>query len=213
MKRILLSIILAGLTSVAFAAEEEKSKHENWTSDSWDSELAKMPKGSFTNGQHLANSEYCYTCHGEKGITESKKNPSLAGLSNAWLYKTLLDYKFHLFHIDSDSSTMEVLLQPLNKQELSDLAVYYSAQSRPTRAGNVEAPKKLKKCQKCHDTGEEEDKDTPSLIGQSSKYIKRQILAYQNKTRKTEIGNSMYKAVKKLSEKEIDELANYFSKQ
>jgi cytochrome c553 len=213
-KILLLTVILVGLTNIALATEEGKvSKVEKWDSDDWDAELAKMPKGSSSNGEKLANKGYCYTCHGEKGIAQTDNAPSLAGLTSPWIYKTLLDYKSGLFHIDNKSLVMQAAVKPMTKQDMSDLAVYYAAQKRPAGPGKIEAPKKLKKCQKCHDTGDEEDDDAPSLIGQSSQYIERQTMAYKHKVRRTEVGKSMYKAVRKLKNKKVKTIADYYADQ
>jgi cytochrome c553 len=211
MKKILLiTTVLFGITNIAFATEEAK-KVEPWESDAWDAELAKMPKGSSENGEKLAERGYCYTCHGDKGIRATNNSPSLAGLTGPWIYKSLLDYKSRLNHLDNKSLGMEAIVQPLTKQDMSDLAVYYAAQERPAGAGKVKKPKKLKKCQKCHDSGDEDD--GPSLIGQSSLYIERQTLAYKHKIRRTEIGNTMYKKVKKLKRKTLKKVADYYADQ
>ena len=212
-KRLLLTAILLGLTSIALASEEEKAPVPKWSYDAWDKALANMPKGSLEKGEKLANQGYCYTCHGEKGIAPTDNAPSLAGLTSPWLYKTLLDYKSHLFHIDNKSLVMEAVAQPMSKQDMSDLAVYYAAQKRPVGAGNIKAPKKLRKCKKCHDTGDEDGDEAPSLLGQSAQYIKRQTEAYKHKVRRTDVGKTMYKAVKKLKKKKIEDLADYYADQ
>ena len=209
-KTLLITAILFGMTNIAFATEETP-KVEAWESDAWDAELANMPKGSASNGEKLANKGYCYACHGEKGIRVTNNSPSLAGLTSPWIYKSLLDYKSHLNHLDNKSLGMEAIVQPMTKQDMSDLAVYYAAQERPTGAGKIKAPKKVRKCQKCHDSGDEDD--GPSLIGQSSLYIERQTLAYKHKIRRTEIGKSMYKKVKKLKRKKIKAVADYYADQ
>lgn len=209
-KTLLLTAILLGISNIAFATEETQ-KVEAWESDAWDAELAKIPKGSLENGEKLAHKGYCYTCHGDKGIRSTNNAPSLAGLTSPWIYKSLLDYKSHLNHIDNKSLGMEAIVQPMTKQDMSDLAVYYAAQKRPAGAGNVKKPKKVKKCQKCHDTGDEDD--GPSLIGQSSQYIERQTQAYKHKIRRTEIGKSMYKAAKKIKTKKIKKIADYYADQ
>jgi len=202
-----------GLTSVTLASEDEKASTPAWESDAWDTELANMPKGSVAKGEKLANKGYCYTCHGEKGIAPTGNAPSLAGLTSPWLYKTLLDYKSHLFHIDNKSLVMEAAAQPMSKQDMSDLAVYYAAQNRPEGEGKIKAPRKVRKCQKCHDTDEPDEDDAPSLLGQSAQYIERQTEAYKHKVRRTEVGKSMHKAVKKLKKKKIKKLADYYADQ
>jgi len=212
MKKTLLIIttMLLTITSIALATEEAP-KVAPWSSDAWDAELAQMPKGSAVNGQKLSEKAYCYTCHGNKGIRPTNNTPSLAGLTSPWIYKALLDYKSHLNHIDNKSLGMEAITQPMTKQNMSDLAAYYATQKRPKGAGKVKRPRKARKCQECHDSGDEDD--GPSIAGQSPLYIERQVQAYKQKIRRTEIGNSMYKAVRKLKTKDIKEVAKYFADQ
>ena len=211
-KVLLLSAILVGMTSVAFASEkEEANKVQKWSADAWDAELSKMPKGSASSGEKLSKKGYCYTCHGEKGVAPTNNAPSLAGIDATWTYKALLDYQTHLFHIDNKSLVMEAVTQPLSKQDMSDLAVYYAGHKRPAGPSTVKKPKKVRKCAKCHDSGDEDD--GPSLIGQSSLYIERQVKAYKHKIRRTEVGKPMYKAVKKLKAKKTKSIAEYYHDQ
>lgn len=211
-KVLLLSAILVAMTHVTFASEkEEASKVEKWSSDAWDVELSKIPKGSVSSGEKLAKKGYCYACHGVKGVAPTNNAPSLAGIESLWLYKALLDYQTHLFHIDNKSLVMEAITQPMSKQDMSDLAVYYAAQTRPAGPGKLKKPKKVRKCAKCHDSGDEDD--GPSLIGQSSLYIERQVKAYKHKIRRTEVGKTMYKAVRKLKSKKTKRIADYYRDQ
>ena len=200
--------ILLGTIGSASAFDHVK-KAESWDDDSWDQALEDMPKGSAKRGEKLSQYGYCYTCHGDEGIARTNNAPSLAGIAPQWIYKALLDYKSGLFHIDHKSTGMIGITQPMTRQNMSDLAVYYSLQQKPKGKGLVKKPKKVrKKCQKCHDSGDEDD--GPSLLGQSSLYIERQLNAYKHKIRRTAIDKDMKKISRKLSDKKIKKIAEYY---
>jgi len=210
MKKAILITMLIGSIATAYASEKE-TVAKKWDEDSWEAALAKMPDGSVKRGEALEKKGYCYTCHGDKGIARTNNAPSLAGIKNTWLYKAMLDYKSGLYHLDNKSYVMEAVVAPMTNQDMSDLAVYYAAQKRPVGAGKVKPPHKAKKCGKCHDSGDEDD--GPSLKGQSTLFLTRQLYAYKHKVRHTATGNSMKKASKKLKKKQIKELADYYADQ
>lgn len=207
MNKLIMIAILLGSIGSALAFDDAK-KAERWDDDSWDQALEEMPKGSAERGEKLSQYGYCYTCHGDQGIARTNNAPSLAGIAPQWTYKALLDYKSGLFYLDHKSTGMIGITQPMTKQNMSDLAVYYSLQEMPKGKGLVKKPKKVKKCQKCHDSGD--DDDGPSLLGQSSLYIERQLKAYKHKTRRTEVDRDMKKVAKKLSNKKIKKIAEYY---
>jgi len=207
MNKLIMIAILLGSIGSALAFDDAK-KAERWDDDSWDKALEEMPKGSAERGEKLSQYGYCYTCHGDQGIARTNNAPSLAGIAPQWTYKALLDYKSGLFHLDHKSTGMIGITQPMTRQNMSDLAVYYSLQEKPKGKGLVKKPKKVKKCQKCHDSGDEDD--GPSLLGQSSLYIERQMKAYKHKNRHTGVDKTMHKVSKKLSNKKIKKIAEYY---
>ncbi len=82
------------------------------------------------------------------------------------------------------------------------------------RSGNADnAPKLIKKgkCVKCHsENGISDDTDNPTIAGMSATYIFKQLMDYKNGSR-TE--RSMKKAVKKLNEQDMADLAAHYSAQ
>jgi len=203
MKKILLAVILATSAGTALAEGD---------TDARDRDVSAMPKGDASHGEQLANKGYCYSCHGDKGRPLTQNAPNLAGFNSTWIYTTLVNYKHGLFNIDNKSKVMEAVVQPMTNQDMSDIAAYYSGFQRIAGLGNVKKPHKAKKCNKCHE--DEDDDETPSIAGQSSLYIERQLKAYHSKSRHTEDGKSMFKAAKKLkSAKKIKALSNYFAAQ
>lgn len=200
MKMIIMAAMFVASTGTSFAEGD---------TDARDRAIEAMPEGVAAQGEVLANKGYCYTCHGDQGKPLTQNAPSLAGFNSEWIYSILVNYKYGLFNIDNKSKVMEAVVQPMSNQDMSDLAAYYSQFKRDPGAGKVPAPKKLNKCNKCH----EDDEDVPSIAGQSAFYIERQLRAYHAKTRHTEDGNSMFKAAKKLKPARIKALADYYADQ
>jgi cytochrome c553 len=79
-----------------------------------------------------------------------------------------------------------------------------------TAAGDVKAGRaKALMCQACHGLdGLSKVPDAPSIAGQTEPYIVAQLQAYKSDTRKNETMSIVARA---LSDKDIDDLAAYFS--
>ena len=76
---------------------------------------------------------------------------------------------------------------------------------------NGEALAKESKCAKCHgDAGVSDDPDDVNIAGMSRSYLFKQLKDYQDKKRDDK---DMYKKVKKLDDKQLADLAAWFSAQ
>jgi cytochrome c553 len=65
----------------------------------------------------------CQTCHGLDGLSKLPEAPHLAGQPEPYLVKSLNDYRTGVRRHDM----MTIVVQPLNDQDVADLAAYYSA--------------------------------------------------------------------------------------
>ena len=68
--------------------------------------------------------EVCASCHGEGGNSAAQDFPRLAGQHRDYLAKALRDYKSGL----RKNPIMSGFAQGLSKQDVENLAAYYSAQ-------------------------------------------------------------------------------------
>ena len=73
------------------------------------------------NGKAL--SSQCSACHGKNGLAKNPETPNLAGLSPLYIEKALVDYKTGSRH----DRRMSLIAQSLTKQQIKDLAAWYSA--------------------------------------------------------------------------------------
>ena len=65
----------------------------------------------------------CQTCHGLDGLSKLPEAPHLAGQPEAYLVKSLNDYRTGVRRHDM----MTLVVQPLTDQDVADLAAYYAA--------------------------------------------------------------------------------------
>jgi cytochrome c553 len=65
----------------------------------------------------------CQTCHGLDGLSKLPEAPNLAGQPEPYLVKSLNDYRSGVRRHDM----MSLVVQPLNDQDVADLAAYYAA--------------------------------------------------------------------------------------
>ncbi|HID00672.1 MAG TPA: c-type cytochrome [Piscirickettsiaceae bacterium] len=223
----LLLISFSMLTTLSLnnqAVADPDTQPKAWSADSWHQQMRLMPKGDLYRGAQLAKQGYCFTCHGEKGYAPSRNAPSLAGQNQAYLYKTLLDFKNRLWLADHKDEGMHDLARTFDKQDLADLAAYYAAQKpwpKITPSGSPaiahlakrgDPQRLLTPCASCHGAqGMGGPNETPRINGQSYLYLKRQLSYFKSGKRSNDVEAGMRFAAEVLSEEEIDQLARYYA--
>jgi cytochrome c553 len=167
------------------------------------------------------------SCHGEKGMTSTRNMPALAGNNANYLYKTLLDYQSGLRNEgNGKSDVMRAVTQDMSKQDMSDLATYYAAQSVPVVTltpvdsatmkliKHGDAKRLLTSCAACHGLygqGGQDEKSTPTLAGMEPSYFIRSMMAYRNGERNNDLSKGMSQFAKYLTDDEIKSLATYYA--
>ncbi|NOQ63589.1 MAG: c-type cytochrome [Methyloprofundus sp.] len=210
MKRLLLltALIVPSLVSA------EPASNMVWTPEALDF----VVDGNLKNGKKLA--EACASCHGEKGISAIGMFPSLAGQTGNYTYKQLRDYADG----KRENPMMSSIAKGLSKQDSADLAAWF--QSLPTaknKASKMDLSKAtslveqgngkkiLPPCLVCHGSkGDGQRMDTPALAGQQAEYTVNTLLEYKNGTRHNDIYSRMRVIAKQLSDKEIQQLGEFY---
>ncbi|MCC6374798.1 MAG: cytochrome c4 [Moraxellaceae bacterium] len=192
-----------------------------------------MPKGDAAAGQ--AMSAQCAACHGADGNSAAPTFPRLAGQNAKYIYKQLNDFKSGL----RNNALMMPMVADKTDQQMADLAVYFSQQKsavnladpalldkgeRLYRGGNPATG--VAPCAGCHGPSGKGNSYAvfPKLGGQHADYIKAQLIAFRaagrddntdqkrvNDAAKAGEQGIMQMVASKLSDKEIDALANYVS--
>ena len=65
----------------------------------------------------------CQTCHGLDGLSKLPEAPNLAGQPEAYLVKSLDEYRKGVRKNDM----MSIVVQPLSDQDVADLAAFYAS--------------------------------------------------------------------------------------
>jgi len=163
----------------------------------------------YERGKELAAA--CSKCHGDDGNSKAPGIPSLAGQQPHYLVLAIQEY----LNKERKAAPMHALLPGLRKRDIESLTLYFASQTPAQHArapfGDPAAGEPLSGvCGGCHGAqGVSLDASTPSLASQDARYLVGAIKAYRT-TRQRE---SMRVYVSGLSEREIENIAAYYSVQ
>jgi len=179
-----------------------------------------LAEGDATAGK--AASATCAACHGADGKAILPEYPNLAGQHASYIAKQLTDYR--------DGNRQNALMSPmaaaLTDQAILDLAAYYA--SLPAINGvaseeNLELGQNLYRggvtsagiasCTGCHGPAGAGNPAAayPSLVGQNKDYMVLQLKMFRSGERNNDPNEMMRALSHRLSDAEIDALANYAS--
>jgi len=163
----------------------------------------------YAHGKALAAP--CGKCHGADGNSQTAGIPSLAGQHPEYLVTAAQEY----LNRERKSATMHNVLPSLKRRDLESIALYFASQQPAQRKapgfGDPKAGEPLTAvCGGCHGAyGVSLDGGTPTLAGQEPKYLVDAIKAY----RTTRSRESMREYVRGLPDKDIDNIAAFYSVQ
>ncbi len=171
-------------------------------------------------------SALCQGCHGEKGLSADPSFPNLGGQFAGYIEKQVIDYQ----QAKRKNETMGPMAATVtSKQDLKDIAAYFSSQKQMKGKGsngsNAALGKKLYTkgnpktglygCKNCHgDTGKGKSANNPLfpvIGGQHKAYLVTQLVDMKSGKRSNDPAGMMSNIAKLLSKKEIDAVAEYVS--
>ncbi len=161
----------------------------------------------------------CTMCHGARGLSEAD-SPNLAGQYGIAVYKQLQDFKSGA----RTSAVMSPRVTDLSDQDMRDLAAYFAYLPRlpgyhPT--GDVPPPRivtggaplrNIPPCASCHGTIEYKT-GSAWLEGESPVYLKAQLTAFADGSRRNDISQQMRNIARNMTKEEIEAAADYYSRQ
>ena len=165
----------------------------------------------------------CAGCHGERGIAPNRQYPDLAGQSAVAIYKQLHDFKSG----SRVNPIMSATVQPLSEEQILDVSAYFAAGTRTivepssthVSEENVvrlvergDPARGLPACNACHGSNSGGPIETPALSRQSNEYLASQLRAFKSGARRNDIYTRMRSVAAKLTEREVDALADFYSK-
>lgn len=164
----------------------------------------------------------CAACHGADGNSVNPEWPKLAGQHPNYIVKQLTNFKEDA----RVNASMSPMAKPLSEQDMADLAAYFSSQAKKmgeadqTKVGLGEQVYKggnnatgVAACAACHGpTGAGNPAaNFPSLNGQHATYVKAQLLNFRSGARANDAGKMMRNVAAKMSDAEIDSVAEYIA--
>lgn len=189
------------------------------------------PTIPFTNGKvadGAAKSAICSSCHGPNGNSVNPEWPRLAGQSAVYIAEQLRLFRSGV----RDNAIMKPLAASLSEQDISDLAVYYEAQT-PTgleadpsywQAGEAlylrgDRSHEIPACVACHGPVGRGNLAAgyPALRAQQAVYVVKQLNDYAsgarysatNPAQATRNGVMMLTLAKRLTPEQIRDVASY----
>jgi cytochrome c553 len=179
--------------------------------------LPNPSQESIGRGATLA--QRCAICHGPSGVSRAD-SPNLAGQYASVIYKELLDFKSGA----RVNSVMSPFAEPLNEQDIRDLAAYYSYLPRlpgyhpPTQTTapriviNGAPTRGIAPCGSCH--GSLENKlGSPWLEQEPEPYLLSQLRAFADGDRHNDVGQQMRNVARQMTADEMSEAAHYYASQ
>ena len=177
--------------------------------------------GDAAKGQQIAD-QVCVACHGADGNSPLSVNPILAGQHADYLYKQLKEYKSGA----RANAIMAGMVANLSDEDMRDLAAFYA--SKPAKQGSARdlelvttgqqlyragiPAKGVAACSACHSPdGAGIPSQYPRVSGQHAEYTAAQLRAFRAGARNNDVNAMMRMVAARLSEAEIEALAEYIS--
>ena len=127
----------------------------------------------------------CYGCHGPEGNSKNSNFPILAGQKSAYLVNQLRAFRDGT----RENAMMQNMAANLSDQEINNLAAYFGSMKNKSAGGDADLAKKGESkvimCFGCHGQGAIGMGVTPRLAGQHPAYLKKQLQAFKDGSRKS----------------------------
>lgn len=222
-----LALVVLLTTAVAFARNENMNPLTGQIGVDPGDESADSIKLRSGSGDPVAGrekSQLCQGCHGEEGISIEGLIPKLAGQYGKYIAKELRNYQAGT----RSHQIMNAMAATISDDDLADIAAYFASRPKMKGAGsNSELGKKLflhgdisrtmVACVNCHGVnGKGLTPNTsmfPVIGGQQKDYIRRQLVNFRKNDRTNSPNGIMNKITQKLTDDEIEALADYVSGQ
>ena len=222
-----LALVVLLTTTVAFARSDETNPltgHVGLNAGDESAESIKVRSGSGDPVAGKEKSQLCQGCHGEEGISTEGLIPKLAGQYARYIAKELRNYQSGT----RSHQIMNAMAATISDDDLADIAAYFASRTKMKGDGsNNEVGKKLflhgdisrtmVACINCHGVnGKGLTPNTsmfPVIGGQQKDYIRRQLVNFRKGDRTNSPNGIMNRITQKLTDAELEALAEYVSAQ
>ncbi len=190
------------------------------TTMKWTPEIMKtIMSGDPQRGKALAKQHRCKKCHGTDGVSDENDTPNIGGLSRAYAFKQMWDYKYRRRHDKSMRSRCE----KITHQDIADLAAWFetfkmepmmgvaASKSVPVLVEKGDMKRLLLPCKTCHnEKGKGRGLLVPAIGGQKREHFIDMMTAYKESDRTNDDYGVMRFIAEKLTDDEIEQLALYY---
>ncbi|MFA5913684.1 MAG: c-type cytochrome [Burkholderiales bacterium] len=183
-------------------------------------------KGDAAKAQGIVN-QVCAACHAADGNSQIAANPKLAGQIPEYLYKQLTDFKAAAGKkAERENPVMAGMVANLSPEDMHNLAAYFASQkAKPGAAKSKDlvalgqriyrggiSSEGIAACAACHGpNGAGMPAQYPRLSGQHAEYIGAQLKAFRSGARANDVNATMRGVAGRLSDREIDAVADYIA--
>jgi len=230
----LVVLITTSATAIASTAKEEK-KGQTASAASSGPEIVKgqgfpdntpeVIKSRSGSGNPVAGkdkSALCQGCHGEEGISFEPAIPKLAGQYAGYIAKQVRDFQTGF----RSNAIMNGMAATVDDADLADITAYFASRNKmkgevttnPTGKNlfqNGDMSRMMVACVNCHGVngkGKTPDNSMfPVLGGQQKEYLRIQLVNFRQGERSNSPGGVMNIIAQKLSDAEMEALAEYIS--
>lgn len=184
-------------------------------------------KGEAAKAQTIVT-QVCAACHAADGNSVAPANPKLAGQPAEYITKQLHNFKQGMMEPNKDGGrknpVMGAMTAALSDEDMLNLGAYFS--SKAAKSGTAKAPYDagqkvyrggnsatgLPACAACHGpAGAGLPAQYPRLGGQHADYVLAQLKAFRSGERANDAGTVMRTIANKMSDQEMQAVANYVS--
>ena len=177
-------------------------------------------KADLARGSQIAT-QVCAACHAADGNSPAAANPKLAGQHPEYLAKQLANFRENKVR---KNAVMMGFAAALTPEDAANVSAHFAAQKPKEGAARNAATVKLGEkiyrggvadkgipaCASCHGpAGSGIPAQYPRLAGQWADYTKSQLMAFRAGERQNDPQSMMRGVASKLSDKEIDAVADY----
>ena len=162
-----------------------------------------------------AKAEVCVGCHGENGISQTEKIPSLAGQPDQFIQWQLVFFRAGT----RKNEAMKPIVDELSNEDIRNLGVYF-ASLQPAKAPADDDPDLSRKgaeaaagrrCASCHLDSYAGTKGVARIAGQREEYLVKALHDYKSGQRVGGSQAAMTDVAYPLSAEEITALAHYLA--
>jgi len=163
-----------------------------------------------------AKAELCVGCHGDNGISQTEKVPSLAGQLDQFIQWQLVFFRAGT----RKNPQMQPIVEQLNNDDIRNLGAYF-AQLAPPKASKPDDNPDLsqkgaqaavgRRCASCHTDTFAGTKAVARIAGQREEYLVKALHDYKSGVRAGGAMAAMADVAYPLSEEEIEALAHYLA--